>query len=45
MRDRQQSGDPKNIVNVVPGLIGLRELHGYHLAKYEYVAGMFRCYE
>ena len=33
-------GIPMNIVNVVPGVDWAEELHGYHLAKYEYVAGM-----
>lgn len=33
-------GVPMNIVNVVPGVDWAEELHGYHLAKYEYVAGM-----
>lgn len=33
-------GTPMNIANVVPGLDWAEELHGYHLAKYEYPMGM-----
>jgi len=36
----ESAGKPMNLVNMVPGLNWAEELHGYHLAKYEYVAGM-----
>jgi len=36
----ESQGKPMNLINLVPGLDWAEELHGYKLAKYEYLSGM-----